>query len=132
MLFGEIIAVHFENHTELLDTLFWQNEEFVFHRKIITSPQQTQQVRWFEEIVAVYCVNHTEQKIHCVGRMQRLYLTGNKLLLHYKAQTVRLFGKTFTVYCEKHTEKSDTLCEQNSEFVPHRKRISSPLQIATG
>jgi membrane-bound lytic murein transglycosylase len=41
MLFGDIIAVYSENHTEHLDTLCRQNEEFVFHRKTITSRQQT-------------------------------------------------------------------------------------------
>jgi hypothetical protein len=38
MLFGETVAVYFENHTEHIDTLCFQNVEFVPHRKQITSP----------------------------------------------------------------------------------------------
>jgi hypothetical protein len=36
-----------------------------------------------------------------------------------------LFGETVAVYCEKNMERIDTLCGQNAEFVPHRKRITS-------
>jgi hypothetical protein len=28
-----------------------------------------------------------------------------------------LFGKTVAVYCENHTEHTDTLCEDNAEFL---------------
>jgi hypothetical protein len=43
-----------------------------------------------------------------------------------------LFGETVAVYCENHTEHTDTLCGQNTGFVPHRKHITSPLQSPTG
>jgi hypothetical protein len=43
-----------------------------------------------------------------------------------------LFGEIVAVYCESHMEHTDTLCGQNAEFVPHRKHITSPLQIPTG
>jgi hypothetical protein len=43
-----------------------------------------------------------------------------------------LFGETVAVYCENHTEHTDTLCGENTEFVPHRKHITSPLQTPTG
>jgi hypothetical protein len=43
-----------------------------------------------------------------------------------------LFGKTVAIYCENHMEHTDTLCGQNAEFVPHRKYITSLLQILTG
>jgi hypothetical protein len=42
-----------------------------------------------------------------------------------------LYGKTVAVYCENHTEHTDALCKQNAEFVPHRKRITSPQQNQT-
>jgi hypothetical protein len=38
VLFGETVAVYYENHTEHTDTLCGQNVEFVPHRKHITSP----------------------------------------------------------------------------------------------
>jgi hypothetical protein len=40
--------------------------------------------------------------------------------------------ETVAVYSENHTEHKDTLCKQNAEFVPHRKRITSPQQNKTG
>jgi hypothetical protein len=42
-----------------------------------------------------------------------------------------LCGETVSVYCEKHTEHTDTIFVQNSEFVPHRIHITSPLQSIT-
>jgi hypothetical protein len=43
-----------------------------------------------------------------------------------------LFGETVAVYLENHTEHTDKLCGQNAEIVPHRKHITSPIQIPTG
>jgi hypothetical protein len=47
-----------------------------------------------------------------------------------KLNRLMLFGETVAVYFEKYTEHTDTLCRQNVEFVPHRKLISSTLQIS--
>jgi hypothetical protein len=43
-----------------------------------------------------------------------------------------LFRETVAVYCENHTEHTNTLCGQNTQSVPHRKHITSPLQSQTG
>jgi hypothetical protein len=43
-----------------------------------------------------------------------------------------LFEETVAVYCENHTEHTNTLCGQNTQSVPRRKHITSPLQNPTG
>jgi hypothetical protein len=43
-----------------------------------------------------------------------------------------LCGEGVSVYGEKHTEHTDTLFEQNVEFIPQRKQITCPPEIPTG
>jgi hypothetical protein len=43
-----------------------------------------------------------------------------------------LFRETVAVYCENHTEHINTLCGQKTQFVPHRKHITSkPNRVTT-
>jgi hypothetical protein len=71
MLFGETVAVYWENHTEHTDTLCGQNAEFVPHRKHITSPLQSP-TGWFylgkQSLFIARTIRNTQ--IHCVVRMQ--------------------------------------------------------------
>jgi hypothetical protein len=60
MLFGETVAVYFENRTEHTDTLCGQNVEFVHHRKHYVSTTKPNRLMLFGETVAVYFENHTE------------------------------------------------------------------------
>jgi hypothetical protein len=48
-----------------------------------------------------------------------------------KPNLLMLFRETVAVYCENHTEHTNTLCGQKTQFVPHRKHITSPLQSPT-
>jgi hypothetical protein len=48
---------------------------------------------------------------------------------HYVSATkpnrLMLLKETVAVYCENHTEHTNTLCEQKTQSVPHRKHITS-------
>jgi hypothetical protein len=69
MLFGETVAVYYENHTEHTNTLCGQNAEFkIIYKNSVPTSQETHYVSTtkpnrlmlFGETVAVYCENHTE------------------------------------------------------------------------
>jgi hypothetical protein len=49
-----------------------------------------------------------------------------------KPNRLMLFRETVAVNCENHTEHTNTLCGQKTQFVPHRKHITSLLQSLTG
>jgi hypothetical protein len=54
MLFGETVAVYYENHTEHTDTVRTSQETHY------VSATETNRLMLFAETVAVYCENHTE------------------------------------------------------------------------
>jgi translation initiation factor IF-1 len=65
MLFGGIIAVYCENHTEHTNALCGQNAVYI--NSVRTSQETysvsittTNRLMLFREIIAVYCENHTE------------------------------------------------------------------------
>jgi hypothetical protein len=67
ILFGETVAVYYENRTEHTDTLCGQS---VPHRKHITSPLESPNLVLFGKIVALYFENHIKHEAHYVGIMQ--------------------------------------------------------------
>jgi hypothetical protein len=85
MLFGEIVPVYCENHTEHTDTVCTSQET---HYVSVTEPNR---LILFGETVAVYCENYTEhsdtvstsQESHYVSDTEpnRLILLGNSRCL---------------------------------------------------
>jgi hypothetical protein len=68
MLFGETIAVYYENHTEHTDTV--HTSQFIPHHYVAAT--ETNRLMLLAETVAVYCENHTEHAdalcgIKCMG-----------------------------------------------------------------
>jgi hypothetical protein len=90
MLFGETVAVYFQNHTEHTD---------------------------------IYNSVRTSQETHYVSAT--------------KSNRLMLFGETVAVYFENHTEHTHTYTYiytriYKTQFVPHRKHTTSPLQSPAG
>jgi hypothetical protein len=113
-----------EIHTEHTDTLCWQNAEVEPHGKHITSPLQTQPVNalWGNircSLSEKYGTHRYRVCAECRDcNSQEIYYVSTT-----KTNRLMLFGETLAVYCEKHTEKTDKLCGQNVEFVPHRNSL---------
>jgi hypothetical protein len=102
MLFGETVAVYFENHTEHTDTPCGQNAEFRNIYKSVHTSQKTHyvsaiefnQLVLFGETAAVCFENQTEHTDTLCGEnaefcniyKSNTYFTGNTLRLPYSAQ----------------------------------------------
>jgi hypothetical protein len=59
-LFGETVAVYYENHTEHTDTLWAECTVCTSQETYYVSTTKPNRLMLFGETVAVYCENHTE------------------------------------------------------------------------
>jgi hypothetical protein len=105
MLFGETVAVYFENHTEHTDTVCTSQET---HNVPAIG---TNWLMLFGETVSVYCENHTEHTDTDRTSQETHYVPATE------TNQLMLFRERVAVYCENHTEQTDTVCGQNAEFL---------------
>jgi hypothetical protein len=86
MLFGETVAVYFENHTEHIIHCVGTSAR-TSHETHYVSATEPNRLVLFGETVAVYCENRTQHINTLCGHFSS-YLTGNTLRLRYRAQPV--------------------------------------------
>jgi hypothetical protein len=85
MLFGETVAVYYENHTKHTDTVCTSQET---HYVSATEPNR---LMLFRETVAVYCENHMEHTDTVRTSQETLYISTTE------PKRLMLFGETVAV-----------------------------------
>jgi hypothetical protein len=119
ILFREIIAVCWQNHTEHVNRTLGQNAVYInsvrtsqaTHYGSATKPNRLMLSR---EIIAAYCENHTEHINRPCGQ-NAVYINSVRTsqATHYgsaiKTNRLMLFSEIIAVYCENRTEHID--CE---------------------
>jgi hypothetical protein len=118
MLFGEIFTIYCEKHIEHTDTLCGQNAEFVPFRKHIKSRIQTQPINavW-GNICSLLWEPYGTHKYTVWAEYRDCPSKETHHVSTKNPNRLMLFGETVAFNCENHTEQTDTLYEQNVEFV---------------